>query len=167
MFKKGTTLLAIAVPLLALLCVGTALLAGKSQLGGESATLQVTEFYFCIIPNQNLDTPSPIEKLSLTQPVEELYICGKAITDGRPASIIILIYKNNVQVDFSEYETPGDLYEYVESKQVFVTSPGETVENGFFQYCIPENTFQEVGVYSAIVFHGRPLQQKARILIIP
>lgn len=167
MHKKRFTTLEIVVLFLILLCIGIGLIASQSPFGTASSTLEVTEFTFCVNPDENIETPTPIVKYSLSQDTETIFICGKAITDGRPASFIILVYKNKVQTDFNEYETPGDLYEYEVGDRVFTTPPGEKVENGFFKYSIPLGAFRDMGVYSAIIFHGRPLPVKARILITP
>lgn len=148
MSRKSMKIKVGIVILIFLLLIGLPLIMGKSKFG-LSTRLEITNFYFCEVSDWNVNGYSKIESISIHKFKDEIYICGNAITDGRPASIDILVYETKNQ------------------NNVFELPVGETVSTGFFSYNIPKNSINKIGRYTAQIIHGRPLPISADILIQP
>jgi len=149
MSRKYTKAFAAVIFLVAVLCIVTSLLAGKSS-AGLSQTLAITDFYFCTIMEQNGNSYTRTDTIALAEFTKNLYICGNAITDGRPAILSVLVYQNSTN-----------------SLVLDAVQTGETVSSGFFAYAIPKDAFNETGVYKANILFGRVSITSALITITP
>ncbi len=149
MSRKYTKAFAAVIILFTVLCIVTSLLAGKSG-AGLSQTLAISDFYFCTNLDQNENSYSRTDTISLAAFTKELFICGNAITDGRPAMLSVLIYQNSTN-NFVLDAVPA----------------GETVSSGFFAYAIPKDAFNETGVYKASFLFGRVSITSTLITVTP
>lgn len=77
------------VLIFAAMLIGLPFIMGQSELG-LSSELEITKFFFCTFPGQEVDRYTQIEVLSIQKLKDGLYICGYAVTNERPASINIL-----------------------------------------------------------------------------
>ncbi len=117
--------------------------------GGEwlSRILEVPELYFCTPDPLNAENYLPVGEISLSNPPEQLYICGNAVTDGRRAGIVIVLYHNKELITDLAYQ------------QDFVI--------GYFAFPVSNKHFNKPGVYTAKASFARIVINEAVLEVKP